>query len=77
MVYQHPRMQLTSVLEDVKFKKRTKEELTAPIGFLLEKFKEIGTNKPKDAKVNWVMGELRKQALGNIDLKELRKTILK
>jgi len=77
MVYQHPRMQLTSVLEDVKFKKRTKEELTAPIGFLLEKFKEIGNNKPKDAKVNWVMGELRKQALGNIDLKELRKTILK
>jgi len=77
MVYQHPRMQLTSVLEDVKFKKRTKEELTAPIGFLLEKFKEIGTNKPKDARVNWVMGELRKQALGNIDLKELRKIILK
>jgi len=77
MVYQHPRMQLTSVLEDVKFKKRTKEELTAPIGFLLEKFKEIGKNKPKDAKVNWVMGELRKQALGNIDLKELRKIILK
>ena len=76
MIYQHPRMQLTSVLDDIKFKKRTKEELIAPIEFLLEKFKEIGKNKSKDAKVNWVMGELRKQALGNINLKELRKSVM-
>ncbi len=77
MIYQHPRMQLTSVLEDVKFKKRTKDELIAPVGFLLEKFKVINKNKHEDAIINWVMGELRKQAIGNIDLKELRKTISK
>ncbi len=76
IIYQNPKMQLNSVLHDLKFKKRTKDEIIAPIAFLQNKFDEIGKNKPKEAQINWVMGELRKQALGNIDLNELRKIIL-
>ena len=77
ILYQHPQMELSSVLSEIKYKKRSKTQLTAPIGFLKEKYKEIGNNKDKVAETNWVMGELRKQALGNIDLIELQKEILK
>jgi len=69
-------MELSSVLAEMKYKKRSKSELIAPIGFLKEKYKEIGNNKSAETETDWVMGELRKQALGNIDLIELRKEIL-
>ncbi len=75
-LYQHPQMELDSILSLIKFKKRSKDELIAPIGFLKEKYKEIGKNKDKEAEADWVMGEIRKQAIGNIDLLELRKEIL-
>ena len=75
-LYQHPQMELSSVLSEMKYKKRTKAELVAPIGFLKEKYKEIGNNKSAETETDWVMGELRKHALGNIDLTELRKEIL-
>ncbi|PLX13525.1 MAG: Glu-tRNA(Gln) amidotransferase GatDE subunit E [Marinilabiliales bacterium] len=75
ILYQHPKMEFESVLTSLKFKKRNKEELTAPIGFLKEKFKETGKKKTKENEINWVMGELRKQAVGNLDLKDLRKQI--
>jgi len=77
ILYQHPQMELSSVLSEIKYKKRSKTQLTAPISFLKEKYKEIGKNKDKLAETNWVMGELRKQALGNIDLIELQKEIIK
>ena len=76
ILYQHPQMELSSVLSEINYKKRSKTQLTAPISFLKEKYKDIGNNKDKIAETNWVMGELRKQALGNIDLIELQKEIL-
>ena len=76
LLFQHPQMELSSVLAEMKYKKRSKAELIAPIGFLKEKYKEIGNNKSAETETDWVMGELRKQALGNIDLIELRKEIL-
>ena len=77
VVYEHPMMELESVLTSINFKKRSKEQLLAPISFLKEKYKEIGINKSKETEVNWVMGELRKQAIGNICLKDLKKEIAK
>jgi glutamyl-tRNA(Gln) amidotransferase subunit E len=64
-------MDFESILNLLKFKKRTKEEITAPIKFLKEKYKEIGKKLTEEATVNWVMGELHNQAIGNMDLKEL------
>lgn len=75
-LYQHPQMDFESILSTLKYKRRTKEELTAPIGFLKEKYKEIGKNKDPEHEADWVLGEIRKQALGNIDLTELRNEIL-
>ena len=71
LVYMHPQMDFDSILNLMKFRKRTEEEITAPIKFLKEKFKEIGKNLTEDATVNWVMGELHNQAIGNMDLKKL------
>ncbi|MFP4557558.1 MAG: Glu-tRNA(Gln) amidotransferase subunit GatE [Bacteroidales bacterium] len=77
VVYQHPNMDLNSVLTSIGFKRKTKDELLAPVDYLTEKFKEIKTSgKPtNDVVVNWVMGQLHKQAQGNINLKDLRKEI--
>lgn len=75
--YQHPNMDFNSVLTSIGFKRRTKEEITAPIDYLIEKFREIKISKidSTNVEVNWVMGQLNKQALGNMSLTDLRKSI--
>lgn len=71
IVYQHPKIEFESVLTTLNYKKRDKEEIYAPVMFLKERFKGTGKNKGEPEKANWVMGQLRKQAIGNIELKEL------
>ncbi len=69
VIYQHPNMDFNSVLTSINFKRKTEEELLAPVDYLIEKFKEIKIakkDKPENV-VNWVMGQLQRQALGNID----------
>ena len=75
IVYEHPQMDFDSVLASFRFKKRSKEELLAPIGFLKEKYKEIGKKKTNTAEIDWVMGQLRKQAVGNMNLNVLKASI--
>jgi glutamyl-tRNA(Gln) amidotransferase subunit E len=75
-LYMHPNMDIDSILTILRYKKRSKEEITAPIGFLKDKYKEIGRIKDKENEANWVMGQLRTQAEGNIPLSELKKIIL-
>mgnify|MGYP006286899179 FL=1 len=70
-IYQYPKMDFHSILTSINFRKKTQDELVAPIGFLKEKYKEIGRKKTKTAENEWVMGQLRKQAVGNMDLKTL------
>jgi len=79
IIYQHPNMDFNSVLTSLNFKRRTKDEMLAPIDYLLEKFNEIKVSKSNspDIALNWVMGQLNRQALGNVDLKDLKKSIEK
>nr|WP_320117504.1 Glu-tRNA(Gln) amidotransferase subunit GatE [uncultured Marinifilum sp.] len=72
---QHPNMEFNSMLTALKFKKRSLDELAAPIDFLSEKFKDIEKSEKKEEAANWIMGQLHKQAIGNIDLKDLRTII--
>ena len=59
----------------IKFKKIQQEEIISKIPFLINKYKQIGySNKPEAGK-NWIMGELRNTAIGNINLTELHKLI--
>lgn len=74
-IYKHPNMEFASILTSMKFKKRTKDELLAPIDFLIEKFYEINKPEKKDVLADWIMGEIHNQAIGNINLKDLKTEI--
>jgi glutamyl-tRNA(Gln) amidotransferase subunit E len=76
ILYEHPNMDFESILTTIRFKKKKKEEVIAPIRFLKEKYKEVGRNKLPEEEANWVMGEMRKQAEGNMPLNELKKIVL-
>jgi glutamyl-tRNA(Gln) amidotransferase subunit E len=73
-IYEYPNMDFNSILTSIGFKRKTKGELLAPIDYLIEKFREIKTSKDdsKDIVVSWVLGQLHRQAIGNVCLKELR-----
>jgi len=75
VIYMHPRMDFESVLTSIGFKRVKKEDIMAKAEFLNNKFKEIGKKDTPEARIKWIMGELRKVALGNIDLTELSKEI--
>lgn len=74
-VYEHPKIDFQSVLETIKFKKVTKEEIAAKIPFLKSKFLEIKRTPNGEHESQWIMGQLRKMAIGNIALKELSSLI--
>lgn len=76
IVYKHPKMQFLSVIESINFQKRSLNQIIAPINFLKEKYHEIGKKQTTEAQINWIMGELRRQSIGNIDLKELKNQII-
>lgn len=74
-VMEYPNMDMASVLTSLKFRKRTKETLLAPVDFLIEKFKEIRRSDNDAAIRDWLMGQLRTQAVGNIALNELSQMV--
>ena len=74
-IYEHPKMDFESVLTSINFKRRSEEEIRNKIEFLKEKFEEIRISDGKERKVNWVMGEVRPVALGNLPMKKVREII--
>ncbi len=76
-IYEHPKMDFESVLTSINFKRRSEEEIRNKIEFLREKFEEIKISDGKENKVNWVMGEVRPVALGNLPMKKVRGMINK
>ena len=58
------------MLVNLEFKRFSKDEILSKIPFLKEKYKSIKTSKLPEAEKHWVMGQLRKMAVGNIELKE-------
>lgn len=75
VIYQHPKMDLESVLITIEFKEIPKQEFIDKIPFLVKKYKEIKISQNEGAGHRWVMGNLSKTALGNISLKELSKEV--
>jgi len=63
------------LLQTIGYSKKSKKEIILEIEALKEKFRNnIHTNNTK-AQVDWIMGQLRKKALGNISFSELRHLI--
>lgn len=75
VLYVHPKMDYESVLTSIGFKRAKEEDILSKAEFLSEKYKQIGRDKSPKARHNWIMGELRKVALGNLNLTELARLI--
>jgi len=74
-VYQHPKMDFDSILSTIKFKKIKPEAILSHIPFFREKYNNISRKKDEISSTNWIMGELRKIAIGNMELCDLREII--
>lgn len=66
---------LNSLLQTIEFKSRTKNDITSKIQSLQNTFHKISKTDNKPAEINWIMGQLRNKAIGNMDLKELRSVV--
>jgi len=75
IVYQYPKMDFESILTSIHFKQLPKEEILSKIPFLKQKFKEIKQSKNDHVAIDWIMGELKKTAIGNIAPDKLAKAI--
>ena len=75
VIYQHPNMDFQSVLTTVNFKKLDREEILASLPFLKEKFQKIKTSKDPHAQVRWIVGNVRKLALGNMPMREVQEQV--
>lgn len=73
--YEHPKMDFDSILTSINFKKVPAEEIVSKIPFLKQKFSEIKISNNNSVAKDWIMGELQKTAIGNMDPEKLAKTI--
>jgi glutamyl-tRNA(Gln) amidotransferase subunit E len=74
--YQYPMMDFESIIESIKFQKKSESELKEKIDFLNTKFEEIKKRSELDAKKRWIMGQIHHSAIGNIDLAILENHIV-
>ncbi len=74
-IYEHPKMDFESVLTSINFKPYNKEKILSNLIFLKEKFHSIRWGKNESDETNWILGQLRPVALGNITFSELKADI--
>ena len=77
VLYEHPNMRFESILTTLNYKKKELEEILSPLDFLYDKFMQEKVSDNNDCAVNWLMGQIRKQATGNVSLAELSKILEK
>lgn len=75
LVYQYPKMDFESVLTSIKFKRISMDQLLAQVPFLKKKFAEIRVSKGDDVESNWILGQIRRSAEGNVPLATLANEI--
>lgn len=75
LVYQYPKMEFASILTSIQFKKVSSDDIISKIPFLRKKFAEIRLSEGDDVEHNWIMGQLRRQAEGNMDMLHLHHAI--
>ncbi len=74
-LFRHPNMEFESILSEVGYQKKTDEQVCSFIPILQNKYSEIGRTKSSEARINWIMGQLRPAALGNMPLSILRNKV--
>ncbi|MCP4566257.1 MAG: hypothetical protein GY841_01615 [FCB group bacterium] len=71
-LYAHPKMVFESVLTAIGYKKHSQKDILSHLPDLKKKFAEIRKSDRPEAQIDWIMGHLRKIAIGNVPLDELR-----
>jgi glutamyl-tRNA(Gln) amidotransferase subunit E len=75
VIYDHPDMEFGSVLTSIDYRKHSMNELLAPVDFLFGKFRQIRYSDTEKTAIDWMMGQLHRQALGNVELNRLKEQI--
>jgi hypothetical protein len=73
--YQHPQMDIDSILATMKFNRVPEEEILGKIPFLCTIAAESGISEDPASRTRWMMGQLRPSALGNISFPELHRRV--
>ncbi len=71
VVYQYPSMEFESILTVIKFKPIEAKEILSKIPFLVDKWNETKRKDCESNQINWIIGQLRPVAVGNIDMNTL------
>jgi len=75
-LYEHPKMDFDSVLDIIRFKIIPSETILSNIPFLKKKWAETKRKDSSTNEINWIMGQMRNEAIGNISLTELKNNII-
>ena len=75
LLYQHPKMDVDSLLTSIGFMPVADEEVLADLPFLRQKFRSIRLNGGDKVETDWLMGQLRGRALGNVPLRRLKERV--
>jgi glutamyl-tRNA(Gln) amidotransferase subunit E len=75
VMLEYPKMDFESILLELNFKKVKPDQILGRIPFLSEKFEEESRHGDAKSRKNWIMGQVRALAIGNMDLKELSNKI--
>jgi glutamyl-tRNA(Gln) amidotransferase subunit E len=75
-LFQHPQMDMDSILTILKFRKIPVDQILGKIPYLYRIAEESGVSPDPQARTRWMMGELRPAALGNIALAELYQRVI-
>jgi len=75
VVYRHPEMDFASVLTMLRFKKIPAEEILKKASFLIKAAEQSGPNDGMEERLRWIMGRLRKIAVGNISMGRLKEYV--
>lgn len=71
LAYKYPKLDFQSILESIKFKRASVDDILAKVPFLQKKFADIRFSDNATNEKEWIMGQLRKMSIGNINLNEL------
>ncbi len=75
LLWQHPKMDIDSLLNSIGFVHMPEDDVLVNLSFLRQKFNSIRMNGGQKVETNWLMGQLRGRALGNMPLKRLKQRI--
>ena len=75
IIYLNPDSEHKAILKTIGYQPMTEQKILSKIPLLKETFKDIQGTQDGKTKMSWIMGKLRPFAIGNMDLREVRRAI--